>query len=119
MPPVVVTALVSAAVTAGAYAITVGAITSAVVTMFVATFVLSLASAMLMPKPKMPTIGGIQSSMDERKQMIKDFELVKSFFKYSDQKTKDALRILTKDQIDLIKLKRGKRLKTNKKIKRK
>ena len=41
----------------------------------------------------------------ERKQMIKDFELVKSFFKYSDQKTKDALRILTKDQIDLIKLK--------------
>ena len=71
MPPVVVTALVSAAVTAGAYAITVGAITSAVVTMFVATFVLSLASAMLMPKPKMPTIGGIQSSMDERKQMIK------------------------------------------------
>jgi hypothetical protein len=39
--------------------------------MFVATFVLSLASSMLMPKPKMPTIGGIQSSMDERKQMIK------------------------------------------------
>ena len=71
MPPVVVTAVISAAVTAGAYAITVGAITSAVVTMFVAIFVLSLATSMLMPKPKMPTLGGMQSSMDERKQMIK------------------------------------------------
>ena len=41
----------------------------------------------------------------ERKEKIKDFEIVKSYFKYSDEKTKDALRILTKDQIDLIKLK--------------
>ena len=70
MPPVVVTAIVSASVTAGAYFIA-GATLSAVTTMFVATFVLSLATSLLMPKPKMPTLGGIQSSMDERKQMIK------------------------------------------------
>ena len=70
MPPVVVGAIVSAAVTAGAYAIA-GASMAAITTAFIATFVLTLATSILAPKPKMPTLGGMQSSMDERKQMIK------------------------------------------------
>ena len=40
-----------------------------------------------------------------KKQQVKDLDLVKKYFKYNDDKARDALRILTKDQIELIKSK--------------
>ena len=67
MPPVVA-AVVAGAISAGvAYAI--GA---SVVTAFVTTFVLSLVSSMLTPKPKMPTMNTLDSSMGERTQNIRE-----------------------------------------------
>ncbi len=40
-----------------------------------------------------------------RKDEIKDLELVKRYYGYSNEKAKQALRILTKDQINFIKSK--------------
>ena len=40
-----------------------------------------------------------------RKDKIKDLELVKRYYDYSNEKAKQALRILTKDQINFIKSK--------------
>ena len=41
----------------------------------------------------------------QRKDKIEDLDVVKQYFHYNDDKAKDALRILTKDQIELIKSK--------------
>ena len=41
----------------------------------------------------------------QRKEKIDDLALIKNYFGYSDEKARDALRILTKDQIELIKTK--------------
>ena len=41
----------------------------------------------------------------QRKEKIEDLNLIKDYFKYSDDKARDALRILTKDQIELIRSK--------------
>ena len=41
----------------------------------------------------------------QKKEQVEDFDLIKKYFKYSDEKARDALRILTKDQIELIKSK--------------
>lgn len=41
----------------------------------------------------------------QRKEKIEDLALIKDYFKYSDDKARDALRILTKDQIELIRSK--------------
>jgi len=41
----------------------------------------------------------------QKKEKIDDLALIKDYFKYSDEKARDALRILTKEQIDLIKQK--------------
>ena len=38
----------------------------------------------------------------QKKEQVEDFDLIKKYFKYSDEKARDALRILTKDQIELI-----------------
>ena len=40
-----------------------------------------------------------------RKDKIKDLELVKSYYGYSNEKAKQALRILTKEQLNFIKSK--------------
>ena len=49
----------------------------------------------------------------QRKDKIENLDLIKKYFKYSDEKARDALRILTKDQIELIKLKMNTGGKTN------
>ena len=41
----------------------------------------------------------------QKKEQVEDFDLIKKYFKYSDEKARDALRILTKDQIELIRSK--------------
>ena len=41
----------------------------------------------------------------QKKDKVEDFDLIKNYFKYSDEKARDALRILTKDQIELIRSK--------------
>ena len=41
----------------------------------------------------------------QKKDKVEDFDLIKDYFKYSDEKARDALRILTKDQIELIRSK--------------
>ena len=41
----------------------------------------------------------------QRKDKIEDLDVIKQYFHYNDDKAKDALRILTKDQIELIKSK--------------
>tara|TARA_B100000035_G_C21007902_1_gene558192 strand:- start:528 stop:788 length:261 start_codon:yes stop_codon:yes gene_type:complete len=41
----------------------------------------------------------------QKKEQVEDLALIKDYFKYSDEKARDALRILTKDQIELIKSK--------------
>ena len=41
----------------------------------------------------------------QKKEQVEDFDLIKKYFKYSDEKARDALRILTKDQIKLIRSK--------------
>ena len=38
----------------------------------------------------------------QKKEQVEDFDLIKKYFKYSDEKARDALRILTKVQIELI-----------------
>ena len=38
-----------------------------------------------------------------RKDKIKDLDVVKSYYKYSDEKAEQALKILTQDQINFIK----------------
>jgi len=40
-----------------------------------------------------------------KQEKIKDLEIVKSYYGYSNEKAKQALRILTKTQLDFIKLK--------------
>jgi hypothetical protein len=40
-----------------------------------------------------------------KKEKVDELTLIKDYFKYSDEKARDALRILTKDQIELIKQK--------------
>jgi hypothetical protein len=49
----------------------------------------------------------------QRKDKIDNLDLIKKYFKYSDEKARDALRILTNDQIELIKLKMNTGGKTN------
>ena len=66
MPPVV-GALVAAGISAGVAYLTGAAVMSA----FVTTFVLTLASSLLTPKPKMPTLGNLNSAMQERTQMVR------------------------------------------------
>ena len=41
----------------------------------------------------------------QKKDKVQDLDLIKKYFKYNDDKARDALRILTKDQIELIKSK--------------
>ena len=41
----------------------------------------------------------------QKKEQVEDFDLIKKYFKYSDEKARDALRILTKYQIELIRSK--------------
>ena len=41
----------------------------------------------------------------QRKEKIEDLDIIKRYYQYSDEKAKDALRILTKNQIELIKSK--------------
>jgi hypothetical protein len=40
-----------------------------------------------------------------KQEKIKDLDVVKSYYKYSNEKAKQALRILTKEQLDFIKSK--------------
>ncbi len=70
MPPAVIGAVVSAAITAGAYYLASASV-AAITTAFVATFIISLATSLLAPKPKMPTMSGFDQGMTERKQMIR------------------------------------------------
>ena len=49
----------------------------------------------------------------QRKDKVDNLDLIKKYFKYSDEKARDALRILTNDQIELIKLKMNTGGKTN------
>ena len=41
----------------------------------------------------------------QKKDKVEHLDLIKKYFKYNDEKARDALRILTKDQIELIKSK--------------
>ena len=41
----------------------------------------------------------------QKKDKVQDLDLIKKYFKYNDDKARDALRILTNDQIELIKSK--------------
>ena len=41
----------------------------------------------------------------QKKDKVEHLDLIKKYFKYNDDKARDALRILTNDQIELIKSK--------------